>query len=220
MPLLKLVNQHSSGNIHLDALLWQMTIRDVKQSSEVATDMSNRYSFVGGKQGAWQVVDVRAVTGLGLDVVDRVDVVNEAVLGLPADGTWVLQSFTSNIRYAKRDELTMLRAVQPGLGRSEAIAAVLIPIKKSAQWWEMAQDERRAIFEEMSHHTAVGMEYLPGVARQLLHCRDLGEPFDFLTWFEFAPEHTQAFDELLVRMRASKEWEYVEREVEVRLQRG
>jgi hypothetical protein len=81
-----------------------------------------------------------------------------------------------------------------------------------------AQDERRAIFEEESHHT-VGMEYLPGVARRLLHCRDIGEPFDFLTWFEFAPEHTQAFDELLVRMRSSKEWDYVEREVEVRLER-
>jgi chlorite dismutase len=96
---------------------------------------------------------------------------------------------------------------------------VLIPIKKSLEWWELAQDERRAIFEEESHHTAVGMDYLPGVARRLLHCRDIGEPFDFLTWFEFAPEHTQAFDELLMRMRSSKEWDYVEREVEVRLER-
>jgi hypothetical protein len=58
-------------------------------------------------------------------------------------------------------------------------------------------------------------EYLPGVARWLLHCCDLGETFDFLTWFEFAPEHTTTFDELLLRMRTSKEWEYVEHEVEV-----
>jgi hypothetical protein len=28
--------------------------------------------------------------------------------------------------------------------------AALIPIKKSAVWWAMAQDERRAIFEERS----------------------------------------------------------------------
>jgi len=63
------------------------------------------------------------------------------------------------------------------------------------------------------------LEYLPGVARQLFHCRDLGEPFDFLTWLEFASEYTKAFDELLLRMRASKEWQYVEREVEVRLER-
>jgi hypothetical protein len=179
--------------------------------------MNNKYSFVGGKQGLWKVIDVRSISGYSLELVERVNVVNDVVAELPLGSSWVLQSFISNIRYSMRDEVTALRAVQPALNRSEAISAVLIPIKKSVQWWEMAQDERRAIFEEESHHTAVGLEYLPWVARRLLHCRDLGEPFDFLTWFEFAPEHTKPFDELLLRMRASKEWEYVEREVEVRL---
>lgn len=181
--------------------------------------MNNKYSFIGGKQGAWRVIEVKSVLGASLEQVERVNMVNDAVAEMPLNSSWILQSFTSNIRYAQRDEITTLQAVQPGLNRSQAICAVLIPIKKSAQWWEMAQDERRAIFEEESHHTAVGLEYLPGVARRLFHCRDLGEPFDFITWFEFAPEHTQAFDELLVRMRDSKEWEYVEREVEVRLER-
>lgn len=181
--------------------------------------LTNRYSFIGGKRGSWRVVDAKGVLGLSLERVEKVDIVNDAVAELPSDSAWVLRSFISNIRYANRDELSTLRAVQPELNRAEAISAVLIPIKKSAQWWEMAQDERRAIFEEQSHHTAVGLEYLPGVARRLLHCRDLGEPFDFLTWFEFAPEHAKAFDELLVRMRASKEWEYVEREVEIWLVR-
>ncbi|MGF1570984.1 MAG: chlorite dismutase family protein [Nodosilinea sp.] len=182
--------------------------------------MDNRYSFVGGNQGIWQVTEIRSIFGDSLERVERVNVVNEAVIDPPLESAWVLQSFSSNIRYSKRDELTMLRAIQPTLNRAEAVSAVLIPIKKSARWWDMAQDERRAIFEEESHHTAVGMEYLPGVARRLLHCRDLGEPFDFLTWFEFAPEHIQGFDELLVRMRDSKEWEFVEREVEVRLERA
>jgi chlorite dismutase len=181
--------------------------------------MNNRYSFVGGKQGLWRVINIRSISGSSLELVERVDVINDAITETPLASSWVLQSFISNIRYSKKDELLALRAVQPVLNRSEAVCAVLIPIKKSSQWWEMAQDERRAIFEEESHHTAVGMEYLPGVARRLLHCRDLGEPFDFLTWFEFAPEHRQAFDQLLLRMRVSKEWEYVEREVEVHLER-
>lgn len=182
--------------------------------------MNSRYSFVGGKQGLWRVVEIRGIAGASLEPVERVDVVNQAIASLPAHSAWVLQSFISNIRYSKRDELTMLRAVQPALDRAEAVRAVLIPIKKSSAWWELAQDERRAIFEEESHHTAVGLEYLPGVARRLLHCRDLGEPFDFLTWFEFAPEHTRAFDDLLRRMRSSREWQYVDREVEVCLERS
>jgi chlorite dismutase len=181
--------------------------------------MNNRYSFIGGKQGSWRVTDIRSIVGTGLEPVDRLHIANDAVTELPADSSWILRSFTSNIRYAIRDEINALRAIQPDLNRSEAVSAVLIPIKKTAAWWDMPQDERRAIFEEESHHTAVGLEYLPGVARRLHHCRDLGEPFDFLTWFEFAPEHTQAFDELLRRMRATKEWDYVERELEVRLER-
>lgn len=179
--------------------------------------MDHRYSFVGGQQGVWRVTDMRSISGSPLEPVERVNVVNHPVTELPSDSTWILQSFTSNIRYAKRDELNTLQAIQPGLNRAEAICAVLIPIKKSVQWWEMAQDERRAIFEEESHHTATGLEYLPGVARRLFHCRDLGEPFDFLTWFEFAPDHAQAFDELLLRLRATREWQYVEREIEIRL---
>ena len=30
----------------------------------------------------------------------------------------------------------------------------------------------------------------------LYHSRELGEAFDFLTWFEFAPEHAAAFEDL------------------------
>ena len=82
----------------------------------------------------------------------------------------------------------------------------------------MAQDERRAVMEEQSQHIALGLRALPAVARRLHHCRDLSpdEPFDFLTWFEFAPGHTPLFDDLLARLRASPEWDYVERECEVR----
>lgn len=113
--------------------------------------MNNRYSFIGGEQGRWRVVDIGGISGPSLEPVKRVNVVNGAILTLPFDSSWVLQSFSSNIRYAMRDEINTLQAVQPGLNRSEAISAVLIPIKKSVQWWEMAQDERRAIFEEQSH---------------------------------------------------------------------
>ena len=56
-----------------------------------------------------------------------------------------------------------------------------------------------------------------GIARRLHHGRDLGEPFDFLTWFEFAPEHASAFEELVDRLRETEEWAYAEREIDIRL---
>ena len=92
-------------------------------------------------------------------------------------------------------------------------------IRKTEAWWALAQDERRAIFEEQSRHIGIGLEYLPAVARRLYHSRELGEPFDFLTWFEFAPGDAVAFDELLRRLRDTPEWRFVEREVELRLRK-
>jgi hypothetical protein len=73
--------------------------------------------------------------------------------------------------------------------------------------------------EESSRHISIGMEYLSGIARRLLHARDLGEPFDFLTWFEYPPSESDAFEELVVRLRRTEEWSYVDREVDVRLTR-
>ena len=70
-----------------------------------------------------------------------------------------------------------------------------------------------------SHHIAASLKYLPAIARQLYHCRDLGEPFDFLTWFEYAPAHADAFEELVRTLRATEEWRYVEREVDIRVER-
>lgn len=102
--------------------------------------------------------------------------------------TWVLRGVTSNERYVTRHEHDELAAREEPLGRPESTRAALIPIKKSGAWWELAQDERRRIFEESSRHVATGLEYVPAVARRLHHGRDLAEPFDFLTWFEFAPE--------------------------------
>ena len=181
--------------------------------------MSNRYSFLGGTQGAWRVVRMGAFRGPGLDTIRRLDIVSRELTALPAGATWILQGWTSNARYTTRTEMQALSARQQDLGRPEARCAALIPIKKSTRWWELPQDERRAIFEETSRHTAIGLEYLPAIARRLHHCRDLGEPFDFLTWFEYAPEHAPAFEELVSRLRATPEWEYVEREIDIRLER-
>ena len=176
------------------------------------------FGFAGGAGGAWRVTECRAIAGAPLAQVTRLGVL-EGEAASAADAAWVLRGITSNERYVTREEKTRLAASSPALGRAAASRAALIPIRKSAAWWALPQDERRAIFEERSHHIAASLPYLPRIARRLYHCRDLGEPFDFLTWFEFAPEHAQAFDDLVATLRGSEEWAYVEREVDLRLAR-
>ena len=178
------------------------------------------FTFVGGNAGTWEVVAQRTIAGDGLATVERLRIVP----GLVPDeqgGGWNLRGVTGHDRYVTREEKSRLVARQPDVGRPEATAAAFIPIRKSAAWWALTQDERRAVFEESSAHIRIGLDFLPAVARRLHHCRDLAEdsPFDFLTWFEFAPGDGVAFDDLLRRLRDTPEWRFVEREVELRLRK-
>jgi hypothetical protein len=181
--------------------------------------MERSFGFVGGSAGEWEVESVRPVRGESLAPVERLAMAAPGAVS-PEGSLWVLRGIVSNERYVTRPERDELRAVQEGLGRPEAVCAALIPIRKNQAWWDLAQDERRAILEEQSRHIRTGLRYLPAVARRLFHCRDLGEPFDFLTWFEFAPAAAAAFEDLVGILRGTEEWGYVEREVDVRLARG
>lgn len=176
-------------------------------------------TFSGSGGGDWIVEDIRAVVGAPLPPTERLSIETGPVLHL-AQCAWSLRGVISHLRYTTRDEAALLGALQPPLGRPEATRGALIPITKSTTWWDLPQDERRAIYEERSRHTSIGLDYLPRIARRLHHSRELGEPFDFLTWFEFAPEHEDAFDDLVARLRGSEEWRYVEREVDMRLSRA
>jgi chlorite dismutase len=174
-----------------------------------------RVSMIAGASGDFRIDRIAAIRGDPLPAAGFLSRIEGAEPAASA-ATWVLRGVRSHERYTTRSEKERLTAASPDLGRP-GMDAALIPIRKSAAWWSLAQDERRALFEERSRHIGIGLEYLPAVARRLYHSRDLGEPFDFLTWFEFAPADAARFDELLGRLRETEEWRYVEREVEVRL---
>lgn len=184
-----------------------------------AAPSARLFSFIGGNAGPWLIERVHCVAGEPVSAASRVCVVAGSVAQPPVGTSWLLRGMTSNERYVVREEKAALLSKQESPGRKTSTRAALIPIRKNAAWWALPQDERREIFEAQSHHIAIGLKYLPAVARRLHHCRDLGpdEPFDFLTWFEYAPSDAAAFEELVQALRASPEWEYVEREVDIRL---
>lgn len=177
------------------------------------------FSFVGCSTGQWLIDDMRCVVGEPLTAAPMLSIIAGGLDQPPAGTSWLLRGVTSNDRYVMREEKVALVSKQEGLGREASSLAALIPIRKSAAWWALAQDERRAIFEAQSEHIAIGSRYLPAIARRLHHCRDLGlnEPFDFLTWFEYAPGDVAAFEELVQILRASPEWAFVDREIDIRL---
>lgn len=173
------------------------------------------FSFIGGDAGPWKVIGDSVIKGEPLPPVTHLSVYPADAE--PGPGAWTLQGVTSNTRYVTRQEKSELATVEPTLGRGEATLAAMIPIRKNTDWWSLTQEDRRDIFHRSGHHLT-GLKTLPAIARRLHHCRDLAsaQPFDFITWFEFAPKHANVFDELISALRETEEWQYVDREYEMR----
>lgn len=134
-----------------------------------------------------------------------------------------LAAVTQHVLYTDaplRRELVSISSAESGP------VAVLIPISKSAAWWAMAQEERTAQFRSSGSakgHFAIGASYAARIFRRLYHARYLpGATWDFLTYFEFPREDEPTFRALLAELRdpcLNPEWEFVEREVEIWMQK-
>jgi hypothetical protein len=176
------------------------------------------FNFVGSNQGSWKVLETKTIIGASLEVVTHLEILPGMI---EPNCQWNLKGMVSNERYVTRSEKVELVVKQEALGRPTSLYGALIPIRKNPAWWALTQDERRQIFEESSNHIRIGLKFLPAIARKLHHCRDLEEhqPFDFLTWFEFSKADSGAFDDLLAALRASPEWKFIDREVEIRVEK-
>ena len=176
------------------------------------------FSFLGGDTGVWRITAMQAHIGEALPAVHKLSIATDTADNTAQQASWVLRGITSNERYVTRTEHDEIVARQLTLDRPELTCAALIGLRKSPAWWALSQDERLHIFKDQSHHTRIGLQHFASLPRRLHHCRDLAEPqpFDFLTWFEFTPAEEPVFNLLLAQLRAIPEWEYVEREVEIR----
>ena len=125
-----------------------------------------------------------------------------------------------HLQYTSETQLADLNArSRAELPPSSDTTAVLIPIRKSAAWWQQAHDRRAAHFHTSEGHTAIGGRYAERVFRRLYHSRYLApRPYDFLTYFEFHASERDAFRALLAELRdplLNPEWGFVEAEFEV-----
>ena len=169
-------------------------VKKLTHSHEGGEMDTRLFAFVGGDSGLWRIVGTETIVGKSLPEAKRLNVISASELQPETNAPWVLRGITSNERYVMREEKNEIVVKQQGLARPEATCAALIPIRKNAAWWEFTQDERRSDLSE-------------------------NEPFDFLNWFEFAPTHEAEFNALLSELRATEEWKYVDREVDIRLVR-
>lgn len=177
------------------------------------------FHYVGGTTGGWRVTRAVTHSGLPLKAVNCVEITNGRLDRPPGGSSWVLRGLVSNTRYITREDRGEPEPRDSGHPVAEVTCAALIPIRKSAAWWNLALKERREIQEARWRHLANGLQFVPAVVRRLQTSRNSGEPFDFVTWFEYAPQDSSIFDDLAATLRASEEWRFVEREIDIRLVR-
>jgi hypothetical protein len=101
---------------------------------------------------------------------------------------------------------------------------IIIPIRKTAEWWEKGTLDRHAYFyphsdatgARMKGHARTAESGISTIYRRLYYNPDghgrAGE-FDFVAYFECADEHLPTFDEICRSLRDERqnpEWRYVE----------
>ena len=82
---------------------------------------------------------------------------------------------------------------------------VVIPIRKSADWWGLDQDTRAAMMKE---HTQAALPYQKTVKRKLYHSTGLDD-VDFITYFETSK--LDDFHSLILSLERVKEFQYTRR---------
>ena len=83
--------------------------------------------------------------------------------------------------------------------------AIVIPIRKNADWWALDQDKRMALMKE---HTEAALPYQKTVKRKLYHSTGLDD-LDFITYFETSK--LEDFHSLILSLEKVKEFQYVRR---------
>jgi chlorite dismutase len=79
---------------------------------------------------------------------------------------------------------------------------IVIPIRKSADWWGLDQDKRAAM---MLEHTEASAPYIKTVKRKLYHSSGLDD-LDFITYFETSK--LEDFHSLVLALEKVKEFQY------------
>jgi chlorite dismutase len=83
--------------------------------------------------------------------------------------------------------------------------AIVIPVKKSAEWWGLDRDKQVAMMQE---HTVAALPYVKTVKRKLYHSTGLDD-LDFITYFETSK--LEDFHHLVLSLEKVKEFQYVRR---------
>ena len=137
-----------------------------------------------------------------------------------------LEGATRNPRYSSAEMVHYAnRGAPPRRSGRLARNAIIIPVRKTADWWQKSTLERHSYFyphvdhasaSPVKGHAQAAEKGIPSLFRRIYHNPDGYErpsEFDFLTYFECDDEALPVFDQVMNSLRdfhQNPEWRYVE----------
>jgi len=128
-----------------------------------------------------------------------------SIFGKHLKGTGIMHGLTKKANYVPGfpDQLKAELKVASEVGPKPY--AIVVPIRKSADWWGLDQEKRAAMMQE---HTEATLPYLKTVKRKLYHSSGLDD-LDFITYFE--TYKMEDFHSLILSLEKVKEFQYTRR---------
>ncbi len=125
-------------------------------------------------------------------------------LGRHADEVEALVGFTKPLNYITKDKSPELNGAlnSAAYQGDDPRFAVVVPIKKSAEWWNMKAEGR---LKDIETHTQPTLAYLGNVKRKLYHATGIDDA-DFITYFE--TNDLEAFNGLALSLMQVPENKY------------
>ncbi|MGP0593480.1 chlorite dismutase family protein [Nitrospira sp. T9] len=120
-------------------------------------------------------------------------------LGRHLDLEYTISGVTKGLNYAPDfpDLLQQLKGAK--YEGDPSTYAIMIPIRKNAEWWNLSKEDRVALMKE---HTIPTVAYLKTVKRKLYHSTGISD-VDFLTIFE--TNNLVDFNDLVIALRMVRE---------------
>ncbi|GAB1723474.1 MAG: chlorite dismutase [Nitrospira sp. CR1.1] len=123
-------------------------------------------------------------------------------LGRHLVATSYLHGLTKKAAYAPGFPDSMKKELQLSTDAGMKSYAIVIPIRKDAEWWALDLDTRAALMQE---HTQAALPYMNTVKRKLYHSSGLDD-FDFITYFE--TDKLEDFHGLIRALEQVKEYRH------------
>ena len=128
-----------------------------------------------------------------------------SVFGKHLKGTGLMHGLTKKPNYVPGFPDQLKTDLKESVEVGPRPYAIVIPIRKSADWWSLDLEKRAAMMRE---HTEVSLPYIKTVKRKLYHASGLDD-LDFITYFETSK--LDDFHSLILSLEQIKEFQYLRR---------